>query len=243
MIFKSQIMTQASGSIGGTTFSHAKGGVMYQRARAIPVNPSSTYQVQIRNIVSGLASFWASALTQAQRDTWDMYAQNVPVTNKLGDSITLSGQNWFIGANTLIGQLVTKLTLTVAPITSAPTTFDRGTQPIDGVPTYSEASGLSLVFDDSQSWVDEDDAFLLIFQGRPRGAGRNFFKGPWRLVGVIAGDSVTPPSSPFVIGAAQLTILGWTVTEGENVATRVVLLRADGRYSSGLILPSDIVGA
>jgi hypothetical protein len=240
MKFKSQIMTQASGSVGGTTFAHAKGGTMYQRARAIPVNPQSTYQVQVRNIVSGLSAFWSSVLTTAQRATWDMYGENVPVTNTLGDPITLSGQNWFIGSNTLVGQLVTKLGITLAPVTSAPVIFDRGTQPINGVPTYTAAGGLSLAFDASQSWTAETGAYLLIFQGRPRGAGRNFFKGPWRLVGAIAGDA-TPPTSPFTsINAAQLTALGWTVTAGENIATRVVLRRSDGRYSTGLVLPSDI---
>ena len=40
MLFKSAAFTQASGSVGGLTFAHNRGG-MYTRARSIPVNPKT----------------------------------------------------------------------------------------------------------------------------------------------------------------------------------------------------------
>ncbi|KKM06452.1 hypothetical protein LCGC14_1743870, partial [marine sediment metagenome] len=48
MLFKSGLITQGSGSIGGLTASHNRGG-MYFRARTIPTNPATSFQTVVRN--------------------------------------------------------------------------------------------------------------------------------------------------------------------------------------------------
>lgn len=240
-LFKSQIATQISGSVGGTTYAHNKGG-MYMRARSIPTQPGSGNQLAVQAAFTQLVTAWSSTLTSVQRAAWDLYAQNVPVTNKLGDSITNSGQNWYIAANTPRLQADTKLSATLSTIASGPTTFDRGdfTTP---VATYSEASGLSLAFTAADAWNNADGAAMFIYQGAPQNAGVNFFKGPFLLVGVIEGDSGTPPTSPFTVSAANLTTLGYTVTEAQNIWTAVAVTQADGRLSSRRVLGPDAVAA
>jgi len=241
MIFKSQVLTQASGSVGGVTYSHNAGG-MYQRARTIPTNPQSGFQTQVRNAMTELVNAWTEILTPAQRAGWDLYASNVPTTNALGDPINLSGQNWYIGVNTPLLQAVSKFTSALARIDSASGIFDRGDF-TDPVPAWTETSGLSMTFDNTDAWANEDNAAMFVFQGRPQNASRNFFKGPFRIVGAIEGDAVTAPTSPFTVTAFILGLSGFPVLENEAIWTGISVIRADGRISSRRIYGPDLAGA
>lgn len=241
MLFKSQVLTQASGSVGGVTYSHNKGG-MYQRARSIPTNPQSGFQTQVRNAMTQLVNAWTNILTPAERAGWDLYAENVPVTNPLGDAITLSGQNWYIGVNTPLLQAVAKFTSALVRIDGASGIFDRGDF-TDVVPTYSVASGLSMSFTNTDAWANEDNAAMFVFQGRPQNASRTFFKNPFRIVGAIEGDSVTAPTSPFAVSSFVLGLSGFPILLGEAVWTGVSVVRADGRISSRRIEGPAIVAA
>ena len=69
MKFKSALVTQASGSVGGMTFSRNRYG-MYTRAKGLPVNPNSEFQQAVRQIFSGLSSAWNGVLTSGQRSGW-----------------------------------------------------------------------------------------------------------------------------------------------------------------------------
>lgn len=230
MKYKSAMTTQASGSVDGMTAAHNRGG-RYMRARTIPVNPSTAFQSQVRNAFTNLVNLWGTLLSQAQRDSWETYGQNVPVTDALGDAINLSGQNWFIGANTPRLQAQTKLGSSLALAFQAPPIFDRGefTTPTVDV---SEASGIIVSFDSGDDWTSEDGAAMLIYQGRAINPSVNFYKGPYRLIGEIAGDSVTPPTNPTTIVPATLAALGYPVFEDQFNTISVAVVRADGRYSS-----------
>lgn len=237
MKFKSQVYTQVSGSVGGLTYSHAKGGTMYSRARSIPADPQTAFQVQVRNVFAGLVNFWTSVLTDAQRNSWESYAANVPVVNQLGDSVLLSGQNWYIGANTPRAQAAVKLGLSLAPVASAPVVYNRGefTNPT-GI-AYDVTTGFSMAYDNTDAWANEVGGALLAFQGQPRNPSRLAFKGPWRLIGGVLGAG-TPPTSPLTVSAATVALNGFAISGGEFVSTAVVGLRADGRYTTRFIQPS-----
>jgi len=240
-LMKSQLATQLSGSIGGTTFGHNKGG-MYMRARSIPTQPNSGNQLEVRAAFTELVNAWKSSLTATQRAAWNLYAQNVSVVNRLGDSVNNSGQNWYIAANVPVLQANAKLGLSLPRRDNAPTIFNRGdfTTP---VPTPTETSGLSVAFTDTDDWANEDDAALFIYEGAPQDDSVEFFKGPFRLVGAVEGDGTTAPTSPEAITAATLTSLGYTITQNQNVWTAFAVSRADGRLSSRRVVGPDAVGA
>lgn len=238
------MMSAASGSLAGITASHNKGG-QYFRSRVIPVNPSSEFQLQVRAAMTSLATGWSDTLIPSQRTAWDLYASNVEVTDTLGSSMTLSGINWFIASNTARLQSEAKLPAGMAvgalpTVLDAPTIFDRGdfTTP---VPSYTEASGLSIAFTGTDEWASEDGSALLVFQGRSQNRGVTFFKGPYRLVAVILGDSVTPPTSPFVVTPTILGIQGYVPTAGQSAFTAAAVTRADGRISSRRQIGPDLV--
>jgi hypothetical protein len=97
-------------------------------------------------------------------------------------------------------------------------------------PVISNASvatnSWDVAFDNTDAWANEDDGALICFGSRSKSVGTNFFKGPYRFTQVVAGDAVTPPTSPATITNPFVLILG------QRVFVRIVAVRADGRVSS-----------
>src|SRR5699024_3019238 len=108
-------------------------------------------------------------------------------------------------------------------IDDAPTVYDLGHfSPISiGVSTYGSPTSLSVDFDANDDWVNTDGAALLVFTSRSKNPSINFFKGPYRLAGVIEGSSTNPPTSPATITAA------FPIHDNEKVFTRVAATQAD----------------
>lgn len=225
MKFKSALLTSTSGSIGGMTGSHNRSG-MYLRARSIPVNPNSSRQIDTRAALAAAVGVW-NGLTNPQRDAWNLYASNVTVTNALGDSVKISGQNWVVAAYTAATQAAV-----VINISQAPAIFDRGQPPILLDTTAVDVStGISLAFDDTQEWANTDGSTLLVYAGRPQSPGTSFFKGPFRFAGIVAGDGTTPPTSPHVFAPNP-----FAVQAGQKQWLAARVLYGDGRLSSQVII-------
>lgn len=191
MLFKSAIVTQASGSIGGMTASRNRGG-MYFRARAIPVDPNTPAQAAIRAILGSLVNRWINTLTPFQRQGWIFYASQVPLTGPLGDPITVSGLNMYVRSNTPRVQLITPI------IDVAPAIFDTGTVSAVTVTGASEAvQQVSINFVDADLW-NLAGGHLVIQQSRPVNPTIDFFRGPYRFMGSVNGPDVTPRVLPVV---------------------------------------------
>jgi len=210
----------ARGSIGGQTHSRNRYGA-YVRARTAPVNPQSARQSAIRSIVADVTTRWLTVLTIAQRAAWGVFASNVPAKNKLGQVINLSGFNQFTKSN------VAANNAGLADIAAAPVIFDLpGEDPDFDATIDAGTEKVSVVFDDTRDWADEDEGALIVQCGIPVNSSINFFNGPWRHAGIVQGDSVTPPTSPD----AAIDV-PFEVADGQKVFVRAKILRADGRLS------------
>ncbi len=217
MLFKSQLVTQVSGSVGGITGSHNAGG-MYFRARAIPTNPGTPQQVALRNIVTTLSNRWGDVLTAAERDAWDLYGDNVAMTNKLGDTIFLNGINHFVRSNTPLlqgGQTV---------VDTAPPIFNLGTFTEPSFAASEATQLVSITFTPADAWANEVGGFMLVWTSRPQSPTRIFFKGPYRFTNLVVGDPV-PPVSPSAMVAP------FPFVAGQVLHMRIRTTRADGRLS------------
>lgn len=212
-------VTTIRGSIGGTVFSKNRYGA-YARARTIPIDPSTAPQQKIRSVMGSVRHAWASVLTQVQRDAWAVYAANVDMVNRIGQTINLTGWNQFSRSATSLAYNDFDI---VAP---APTDFSLAEQDSDIAVTASEATQLiSIAFDDTMDWLDEDEAHLLVYVSRPQNATVNFFKGPYTVAGALDGDSVTPETSPATMAAPHVFV------EGQKLFVQFRIVRADGRLS------------
>lgn len=209
-----------SGSLGGTTFARNRGGA-YARNRVVPVDPGSSFQSLVRSLLSNLVNIWAETLTAAQRLAWESYAEAVPLPNALGDPRNVGGIGMFVRGNLVRGQVgYTHLPL----VSDGPTILSLSafTPPaVVGIVASSDTASIS--FDNTDAWANEDNAALAIYASRPKNAGVNFFKGPYRFAEKVLGDSVTAPTSPVAVS------LPFPVEVGQKVFFKCNVYRADGR--------------
>jgi len=222
MLIKGLLASEMSGSIAGITASHNRGG-LYLRARAIPVNPSSVLQQVIRGAMTSLSIRWTTTLTQLQRDAWNVYATNVPVTDRLGASRKLTGLNWYNACNApriQAGIILPTVYVDNAPIimTSAELT------PPTIVSATAATDIISLAFTSTDAWATAVGGALLVYCGIPQSPGMLAYKGPYRYSGKIPG-AVVPPVSPLPITSA------YPFGVGNRVHVQCRSVTADGRIS------------
>ena len=208
-----------SGSIAGNVFSHNSFGA-YVRARTTPINPRTANQNAVRASIAFLAAFWSETLTAAQRTAWNQYAAAVAMTNRLGESVFLSGYNHFLRSNS-----VTKRS-GFAVHQAGPTILELPAQdPTMTLTASAAAQTLTVSFDDTMSVYDENSGRAYVFQGQPQNAQRNFFDGPWRLVGVLQGSASSGLSSP------QVLAVDFQIAEDQRQYIYARIQRGDGRLS------------
>ena len=217
----------ASGAFGALVASHNSGG-QYLRARTTPTNPNTSFQNEVRNAISSLAPQWSSVLTTEERDAWEVYATNVSRTNRLGDSIHLSGIAEFIRSNTSRVQAG----LTVQ--TAAPVTFDTGSVPLLSFDAAAGGSTGTLTFVSSLASVGAtgSQSALLLYVSRPQNPGINFFRGPYRLAAVIPGNGTSSDVTfglPFIAGPS-----------GSALFARARVSFGDGRLSGDSFLRQNL---
>jgi hypothetical protein len=217
MKFKSQVLTQASGSIGGITYSHNRGG-MYTRARAIPTNPNSPQQQAVKAILANLAVVWTNTLNVAQRAAWDLYAANVPIIDVLGSPIFLTGLNMFVRSN------VPRVQAGMVQVTVAPPNFNVGSFTNPSATASAATQQISLVFTNTDTWAVAVGGAMLLAASRPQQAAINYFKGPYRFAGKVLG-AVIPPTSP------QTIPVPFAVLQGQRLFLKVNVVQVDGRLS------------
>lgn len=226
MLYKGSMITDMSGSLGGITASRGRGG-KYFRERVVPVNPNSPEQQAIKAFFSQLSGLWSQTLTQAQRDAWDVFAANTPVTNPLGDVHFLTGLNQYVKSN------VPRLQASQTRIDTAPPLFGGA---VYTPPTVDNATVAGQTFDVNftvgDPWVGTDDAALIAWASPPQNPGINFYKGPYRFAGVVEGDSVTPPTSPASIAAPFAFTLGQRIFVRLNLSEANGNLGADTRFTT-----------
>jgi len=208
---------QRSGSLGATVYSRNRYGA-YTRPRTVPVNPNTDRQVAVRNALRNLSIIWDTVLTQPQRNAWDVYAANIPWTNKFGDPVSLTGLSHYIRSNTPL------LQSGIARVDAAPVIFTLAQAEQAMAATASEATqDLTIDGDPAGPWIGEAGAWQFYYMGIPQNASRKFFNGPWRFLTAVPGAG--PPPFPVVIAAA------FPFADGQRIWLRSRVCRADGRLS------------
>lgn len=230
MLIKSQLVTQVSGSIGGLTGSRNAGG-MYFRARGLPTNPNTSRQQAVRNAVSLLATRYVEELSPSQRESWRLYAANVPLVGPLGDPRDIGPMPMYVRCN------VPRIQAGLDIVDDGPTIFDQGPAVLTTAnPTYQLAdpgvtpSQVSIPFDTAESWPNQDDSALLVYMSRPQNPSIERYHGPYRYVGAIEGADSDGPTPPAV-----LTNLPYEPAPDQHIWFRLRVTLADGRLSPTIV--------
>jgi len=112
---------QASGSVGGQTFSHNRFGA-YVRTRAIPTRSTTTEAENAKAILAAQSQAWGG-LTDAQRAAWKSWADTHPVTDSLGNAQVLTGAQAYVQINARLDRAGETL-LSLPPIASPPAALE-----------------------------------------------------------------------------------------------------------------------
>ena len=222
MLFKPLLGTDLSGKVGGIVASHNAGGA-YFRAATIPTNPNTPQQQVVRNAVALLTGMWNDTLTTAQRAEWDTYADNVTLTNRIGEQHNVSGMAMFVRSNVARIQNARAIVLDGPGIFNlsfySPPTLGSASEATQDVDISFTNAGLS------DPWANEVGGFMFVYLSRPQNPSINFFRGPYRIVAGIVGDPV-PPATPVTVGVP------FPIVAGQHLFGRAVACRADGRYAT-----------
>lgn len=222
MLIKSTILAQASGSLAGSVYARNAGG-MYVRSRGTVINPNTVLQQQARIYLSQAAAAWQNTATAQQRADWTAWAINQTWTNRLGDPITLTGQQAYIRLNSL------RLRAGLAMSSAAPTAngLASATPPVATVTAASPAT-LSIAFTNTDDWASASGGALLLFASLPVPPTINYFRGPYFYLTKILGAG-TPPSSPVTPTYPAAAVAG------QVVKFRAVALDTDFRVSADIL--------
>ena len=228
MLFTSPVFAQASGSVAGMVFSHGRAG-MITRSRSTPTNPNTERQRIVRVALAVLAPYWGQTLSAAQRAGWNLYAANVAMTNALGATIFLTGQNHFLRIN------IVRIQAGIPIVLNAPTIFDLGTFTAPTIVAINEGTqDFDIGFDNTDDWASTTGGFMLVWLGRTTGQGVAYFGGPYRFAGSIVG-SIIPPGSPQNFPAP------WIVSMDNLAWVSARVNQPDGRLSLPIVLGPHVI--
>lgn len=225
-----------SGSIGGLTASHNKGG-QYFRRRSVPTNPNTLRQQIVRAVTGGLVQSWTNDLTDAERQAWRAYAENTPTTDSLGQTIQMSGINAFVKSNAIKRQFEQLTDTPGSILAAAPVIFNTG-QPIASnvqfaINNTTPPGILTIDWNLAGPAPDNGDAFL--FVAPPQTAGTRYYKGPYQLAASVA-VAATDELAEFTVTLAtpdawlsdHVPVVAW---DGLSIPLRIVMVYDDGRVS------------
>lgn len=205
-------MADARNKLAGTVFSRNKAGA-YMRSKVTPLNPQTSYQVEVRQRLGTLSSSWR-LLASYQRTMWDEAAGDYPEKDVFGNNIILSGAQLYVRLN---------LQRQAADVAG---TMDEPPTPV-GFPEYTltgfSASTVipSLTILATGSVPAGFNAIL--YATRPTSAGKSFLKNLYRQIGVVASGSPMP--TPSAAGILYTNKFG-LFSEGQKIGLRLKLVSA-----------------
>jgi hypothetical protein len=224
MLYRGILGNSYSGSVDGLTASHCRGS-KYFRARSVPTDPATPRQQALRDAWATAANQWQS-ITTSQRESWSRWAAQHRRPNAIGEEYSRNGQQEFMRHASFRYYVNNVLFTGYAVSGAAPTPPES---PLSAAPVVSiQSSGtvLRVVYPSTDAWCIDNAAFLSVFVSAARGGSDpptvrpltptvNYFKGPFALLGIVAGNSATPPD-----GSDDFS-LGLTVATGNAIVWRI----------------------
>lgn len=222
MLYKSGLVTAASGSLGGITASHNRGG-QYLRARVIPTNPNTARQQTIRARFGYLADYWTTTLTEAERLAWTAYGSSLRLANALGNAGSPTGQQAFQRTN-LVRLEAGLAVLEVAPVTegeASPIVLNTTNVVLaSSASTTPNVLTIPALTDIPPLGSSATDVMNVYISKTAIPAGVEFVQNiPRLLSGTVLGNDTFPLDLDT----------GITVTVGETYVVRIIQCDAEGR--------------
>jgi hypothetical protein len=229
MKYISPLISQASASLGGATFSKNRGG-NYVRAKVAPVQPRTVAQQSVRANLATLAQTWKS-LSSEDVAAWNSAASSVTLKDSLGNAYTPSGIDLFISCNRNLSDIGETSINTPAAQTAAfddlsplTLTMSAGTPTFTIVPTIAAAP----------------TGFKFLVRATAQvSSGKSYFS-PSALRNI---ESFAATSYASLNLLAAYTARFGALVEGQQVKVAVSLVQIASGYKSLEFTATGIVGA
>jgi hypothetical protein len=203
-----------SGSLAGQTSSRNRYG-QYRRTRAMPTQPRTAAQTNIRAILAGCSSNWSS-LTPNEQLAWSAWAELHPKTDSLGQVVVMTGAQAFNAVNCLL------VSLSMSAVSAPPA------DPLPDPPSLAPG-----FLPDDGAWEIEftptgvSGGQIVLYNSPPQSLGTLFcgdfrFNSKWSTV-------TTSPNTGFY---AQWQAKFGDGVIGQRVFFRARQIRTDGGFSS-----------
>jgi hypothetical protein len=181
----SPIAREIRGRIGDTVYSRNQYGP-YQYTWTAPYDPCTPEQFQVRYNTQYIGYYWR-LVAPGIREGWQVYADNVPLINRLGRKIYISAYNhwfrpmffrWFIGLYPYIAL--------------PPKIFTQGLHHAPGLAQLPFLR-LRVAFNPLDTWRYYTSAAFYIFASTPQSDAVNHFHGSFKRIGFCQGNPTSPP--------------------------------------------------
>jgi len=215
----SAIVADARGAIGGIVLSRGAGGAI-ARTNIKPINSRSSRQIAARASQSYLSTAWSSSLSEANRESWRVYAAGTAWTNKVGTAAQISGLAAFCRLNTLLILAGESIQATAPALTG-----HAGT-PVTTIladPTASEITVEAISLPFSPLVATEK---VLCFVHAPANAGRLAIPNKKRFTDLIIGVASTGPAYPVTLTSP------WLFVAGQNISVTTLYINTDGQVAA-----------
>jgi hypothetical protein len=211
-----------SGSQANTTASHNRAGQYYRNRRA-PVQPVGTGRRAFIRAAFGAASTGWAGLAAANQAAWIAYANSHPITDALGQSITLTGQQMYVAIGTQLLNVGGALP-TIPPVSSVVTS------PVASVFTVTHLGVITVTLAGTGSAAD----WILMSFSAPVSAGVTFMKTFWQQTH-FAASSV----GGATYGTAYVVQFG-TIPLGSKVFMKLTPVNEYGVTGTPVVLTATV---
>jgi len=217
------MMTDASGKLGGQVFSKNRGG-SYVRTKVTPINPQSVAQSAIRSIFASISQGW-SALTDAQRQSWNAAVDSYGKTDVFGDIRNPSGKNLFqrlnqnLAISNQTGLVVVGLPDAIPLANPSTALLDSANNEI-GIQTSGDVTG----------------SMVVVWATPPLSAGTRFVRNRLRQIAVITGGD----EIEYLVSDEYINKFG-AFTNTDNIYFGMKVINSNGQASPLQIFKAEPV--
>jgi hypothetical protein len=167
------IVVAGSGKIGGHVAARNRAGA-YMRTKVTPVNPNTSFQAAVRNVLSALSTGWG-ALTPGQRTEWNGAVDSFKSTDVFGDIKRPSGFNLYVALNTNLLK-IGEAAISVPPLPQNLPVIETG------VLAAANGGAMTVTFTNDPVITDSE---IEVFATPAVSPGKSFIKSELRFIGLM----------------------------------------------------------
>jgi len=208
VIYQGVIITNASGKIGGSVWSHNRGGP-YVRTNTFPTGGPSSEQTVMRQAMTDTNQGWRD-LSAVNRARWALHTLANPRENRIGEEHPIGAWPEYAKANLLRAYATAWLDIPILPVVASPPKDQHGHTPLSQISVAAIAdtdTTAELTFSEADRWWSLAGSGLCIFVSGAQTPTTNYFRGPWTLMYAVDNGESSPATIPLPAAAVAGTRL------------------------------------